>query len=1343
MKMAGAEQVIRAFFHAYLECRDMEAACGYLCEDVQWVGTGQFEIVHNKAEAAKALRREKETDPGAYTVDIHDAAVSGNEEYASILCAADVAPKANPQAGMKIRITGACGKLDGRWLILSLHASLAATEQEEGEYFPARRGEVSRKEFEKRVSIKSTDLLSRSIPGGMMGGYIEEGFPLYYVNDRMLSYLGYTYEEFVKDIGGLVINCMHPEDAHRVDKIVGKALAEGREYEVQYRMRKKDGSYLWVNDIGRKVLAEDGREVCISTIRDITREVETEMDLAMKEEQFRIAAVQSGSIVFQYETAAQTIHVTKEIAQRFHLQTDYTGIPYDAVQRGLVSEQSKGEYLRVFEEIIAGAGESSATVEMIHPVTGKPVPTELHLLAVKDMAGRTVRAVGIGKDVSALLKEQRHHQEIARQKKRYDHLFHSVLCGIVQYRLHPDGRVVYKDANLEAIRIFGYTPEEFWKKDDWNLPSLIIEEDRERVLKGASTLLKVGDKSAYEYRLRRKDGSPCWIIGSAEIIVDVDNEKVVQSVFLDISDKKKAEYENQKLFVQIAASNELLKLSLENTTCREFYYYPQDHTITIPERTCEYYGCKDQYENMPYSFAQDAVEEGYHEAFCQMYFAIDSGKKSADCEFRLRNSGPWCHVVLSVVLRDAQGLPTVAVGIVEDITKEKNVELENIELQAIYDFAMNHDYEYLCIVNIPEHKYAIRFSDPASFGDFPAAGNYEAQMEMFASHMVHEEDRENYCACLSIESMQKRLDGGDDMIQVYYRSNDPMPRHKECRICYFNGSRNTILITMRDIHDTVVREEESKQALRDAFEAANKANLAKSEFLSRMSHDIRTPMNAIVGMTAIAATHLEDREKMADCLSKITVSSKHLLGLINDVLDMSKIESGKIELSESEFNLADLVQSCLTIIRPAVISRQHNLKVHIKHVEHEDVIGDPMRMQQIFVNLLSNAVKYTPDGGNITFTIRELPADIKGFGCYEFVVEDDGVGIDSQFQRRIFQPFERAENVQSVGIQGTGLGLTITRNIVQMMYGHIRLESTPGKGSKFTVVVNLRLQNKEDQQLEQLLGLPVLVADDDPAICENAADILRELGLRCDLAHSGADAVEKVAQAHQKGRDYFAIVMDWQMPDMSGLEAAREIHGRAGKEIPILLISAYDWSEIERDARHAGAVAFIAKPLFKSKLALAFRQLIGTAEPEGNGGIVEISQLHFGRGHLLLVEDNSLNMEIAQEIIGQTGVQIDTACDGKEAVERFERSEEGFYDLILMDIQMPLMNGYEATRAIRALERSDALTVPIVAMTADAFANDVKKCREAGMDGHISKPIDMGELSAVLRRWIGAEEDRP
>ncbi|MBC8569485.1 response regulator [Zongyangia hominis] len=1335
MKTAQVEQVIYAFFHNYLELRDMEKAASYLCEEIQWIGTGEDEIARGKEEAVAVLRKEKTENPDGYRIHLYDLSISGDERMASVMGAADVTSQTEPRERVALRVTASCIRQDDGWKILSLHAYFAAAGREGGEYFPARNGIKNLREFEKRVSLQSIELLNRSIPGGMMGGYIEEGFPLYYINDRMLSYLGYTYEEFVRDIDGHVINCMHPEDAPRIDAIVGEALSRGREYEVQYRMRKKDGSYIWVNDIGKKVYDEDGRAVCISTVRDITREVEAEQGLAMKEEQFRIAAMQAGSFVFLFDPATRSIHITEEIAERYHVKAKYTGVPDDAVETGIVAPESVAEYRRIYQEIIEGAGESQGLVSMLHPLSGKTVTTELHLLAVKDTSGKTVRAVGIGKDISAYLETESRNQEIARQKKRYDHLFQSVLCGIVQYKLDASGGVVYKDANQEAIRIFGYTPEEFWKKDDWNLPSLIMEEDRERVLSSARSLINVGDKGAYEYRLRKKDGSACWIIGSAEVILDIDNEKIIQSVFLDINDKKKAEIENRKLFEQIAASNELLNISLENTTSREFYYYPQDRTITVPERTCAYYGCKAQYENMPSGFADEVVDEKYREQFCRMYHEIDNGKTWASCEFQLIN-GQWCRVVLSVVVQDTRQLPTVVVGIVEDITKEKHVELENIELQAIYDFAMNHDYEYLCMVNIPEHKYAIRFSDPSSFLEFPASGDFGAQKELFISHMVCPEDRERYAESLSLENMVHRLDSGEEMFQVYYRSNAPQLRHKECRICYFNGSKNTILITMRDIHDMVVREEESKQALRDAYEAANKANLAKSEFLSRMSHDIRTPMNAIVGMTAIAATHLDDQEKMMDCLSKITVSSKHLLGLINDVLDMSKIESGKIELSESEFHLADLVQSCLTIVRPSATSRQHRFDVHIKHVEHEDVIGDPMRMQQIFVNLLSNAVKYTPEGGKILFTIRELPADIKGFGCYEFVVEDNGVGIEKAFQERMFQPFERADDARTSGIQGTGLGLTITRNIVQMMYGNIQVESEPGKGSRFTVVVNLRLQHKQDHQLDQLADLPVLVADDDPLSCENAAETLRELGMRCDWVLTGADAVKKTVEAHKRKEDYFAVILDWQMPDVSGVEVTRRIRAQVGPDIPIVIISSYDWSEIEREARNAGAVAFISKPLFKSKMSMVFQKLIGGAQTEEDRGITELSQMCLEGSHLLLVEDNLLNMEIAAEIIGQTGAQIDKAIDGKEAVERFEASKEGYYDLILMDIQMPLMNGYEATRAIRALDRTDAMTIPVVAMTADAFANDVKKCREAGMDGHISKPIDMAELSAVLRKWL-------
>ena len=539
-----------------------------------------------------------------------------------------------------------------------------------------------------------------------------------------------------------------------------------------------------------------------------------------------------------------------------------------------------------------------------------------------------------------------------------------------------------------------------------------------------------------------------------------------------------------------------------------------------------------------------------------------------------------------------------------------------------------------------------------------------------------------------------------------------------------------------DVSQEKKAEIESHKALKDAYRAAENASRAKTEFLSNMSHDIRTPMNAIVGLTAIAGANIESQDRVVECLGKITKSSRHLLGLINEVLDMARIESGRISLAEEDFRLPELVDNLLALTKPAIDEHHHQLEVHIEHIEHEAVCGDSLRIQQVFVNLMSNAVKYTPDGGNITLTIKEKPNGFSELGCYEFSIEDNGIGMTPEFQKIMFEPFSRADDHRTTKVQGTGLGMAIARNIVNLMNGDIQVESAPNKGTKITVTVYLKLQENEKEQEKELLDLPVLVVDDDKTCCESTVATLQEIGIAGEWVLTGKEAVERCYARHETNSDYFAVILDWKMPEMDGIATARKIRERVGEDVTIIILTSFDFSEIEEEARAAGVNAFMAKPLFRSRLTATLRQFTsGKKEENARNYLEDFAKENYAGKRILLVEDNELNREIATEIIGMTGVTIDIAENGKIAVEKVMEAPEKWYDLIFMDIQMPIMNGYEATAAIRALTGSRG-KVPIIAMTANAFAEDVQLAKNTGMNEHIAKPLDLNKLNDVLKQWL-------
>ncbi|WP_418666940.1 PAS domain-containing protein [Allofournierella sp.] len=1142
--------------------------------------------------------------------------------------------------------------------------------QQPSPFFPS--PTLDRQELDRQLGARGWDILSKSIPGGMMGGYLEPGFPLYFVNDFMLSYLGYSYDEFVAAIGGKVINCMHPADRERVDRQVEEAFSRGAVYEVQYRMQKKDGSYIWVNDVGKKGLAEDGRGVCISVIRDISAE--------------------------------------RENRERLERQA----------------------------------------------------------------AGQRRLAAG------------------------YDHLFQSVLCGIVQYTLSGRG-VVFKKANREAIRIFGYEPDEFWQKSDWDLAALIAPEDRRRVLAGAATLHRVGDKSPYEYRLLQKSGAYCWIIGSAELLVNSEGEQVIQSVFLDIDERKKAEQRSLLLARQVEASSEVLHLALKGTSTCEFFYDPDARECRMPARTCRVYQCAGQYAGMPGSFASQQVDPAHRAAYCQAFERIHGGEAASSCEFRSLKSGLWCRQTLSVIHTGEGGAPRLVVGILEDITRQK--EMEQALEEARSRDTLTGLYNRECGVQLIQQYLAGRA--PGEHGvlmlldmdDFEAINQREGSI--FADALL-QETAGLLCAETGPEDIQVRL-GGDEFMLFLKHSNKaqatvtgpriaalvqgilanaekPLPVSvsigmcstevvgdynslyrcaestlkyvkEHCRgqaACYLDtshemgvfltqlytdehpvnpieteGSRrgedlvsfaldllgkaknlndavflllsrigrtfhfdrvsiieaNREYLTYRFSHQwarsradlqlgqsfyvseqdfelcTAMYDEdgladhnlhegishiasclhagiwdygeyvgsmsfeidqpgyrwtpEQRRLLKElvgivpSFIMKSKADAlskAKTDFLSRMSHEIRTPMNAISGMTTIAQSVAGDRAKTLDCLQKIESANAYLLSLINDILDMSRIESGKLELHCEAVDLAQLLGDLEALFRAQALEKGLALRFENGRAANAPLLADRLRLNQVLVNIIGNAVKFTDQGG-VTVRVDELGAQPNAVAL-RFSVSDTGVGIEPAAQGRIFNAFEQADAGTAARRGGTGLGLSISSRLVQMMGGTLEVHSQPGKGSEF----------------------------------------------------------------------FFTLTLG---------------------------------------CAPAGPAPAPAAPC-------------------------PVPRRDFTGCTILLAEDNELNREIGQTILQMNGFTVVCATDGREALELFCGSPAGRFGAILMDIRMPVMDGLEATRRIRTSGRPDARTVPIIALTANAFDEDSKKSIASGMNGHLSKPVQVDRLLELL-----------
>ena len=593
-------------------------------------------------------------------------------------------------------------------------------------------------------------------------------------------------------------------------------------------------------------------------------------------------------------------------------------------------------------------------------------------------------------------------------------------------------------------------------------------------------------------------------------------------------------------------------------------------------------------------------------------------------------------------------------------------------------------------------------------------------------HSEKQEDPEkNY-----LEEIQVQEQREWDFEYVHLKTGEKRWFHNIAMGSEVNGKKKYILVMSDRTSDRKMN-----QALSEAVRAAETANKAKSTFLSNMSHDIRTPMNAIIGFTTLAVSNIDDKKRVRDYLGKILSSSNHLLSLINDILDMSRIESGKIHLEETEVSLSDVLHDLKTIISGQIHAKQLELYMDAMDVTNEDVYCDKTRLNQVLLNLLSNAVKFTPAGGTVSVRIRQYPGTVKGRELYEIRVKDNGIGMSQEFVQKIFSPFERERTSTVSRIQGTGLGMAITKNIVNMMGGTIEVLTEQGKGTEFIVRLPFRIQSKHQriEKIAELEGLKALVVDDDFNTCDSVTKMLVKVGMRSEWTLSGKEAVLRARQSMEMGDAFHAYIIDWRLPDMNGIEVTRQIRS-LGDDTPIIILTAYDWSDIEVEARAAGVTAFCAKPMFMSDIRDTLMTAIGQKQAEAETAILPTAGSDFRGRYILLVEDNELNSEIAAEILNEYGFLVDTAENGAEAVEKVKNSKPGNYDLVLMDVQMPVMNGYEATKQIRALDNPALAGITILAMTANAFDEDKKKALECGMDGFLSKPIVIEELISILQK---------
>ena len=881
--------------------------------------------------------------------------------------------------------------------------------------------------------------------------------------------------------------------------------------------------------------------------------------------------------------------------------------------------------------------------------------------------------------------------------------------------------------NSRMQKILGFTEEEFAKEKKNSIAAVTPEPYMTKVRSYTTQTMErgIGSMHSYVTPVVRKDGSYCWL--NVELYCDdIEEDGMWYVSCADITEMKK-QYDEEMAYQDAVNDEDVLMKTRANITKD---YVESIYTIqafTLPDQSRTFSGGVSQ-------LASRAYDEKEREKLCyqlsekRMRLALEEdGIYNFEYMRRSMNNHPsWAQVYVRTFLHpETEDL--IAFVYLKDVNEERKI---SSVLNKVSDISK----ETLALVYLDtDEMEVIKFYEEYHEISINTTISYTENARLYAQHFLREEIRDEAMEKFSIESIRKHLEL-NPVYECIYGIGDDQKEYKRWEYTYFDQKNGIVIYKCTDVTDTMLRQEEQKKALKDAFKLAEQGSRAKGSFLSNMSHEIRTPLNAIIGYLSIASDKDSTLEKKNYCIENCQTASKHLLQIINDVLDMSSIENGKLKIAQEEFDLKKEIADVTTIFYQNAKIKKVHFECHVENVTEEWVVGDQLRVNQILMNLLSNAVKFTPEDGTVQLKVEQLRKDDQKV-YMKFTVQDTGIGMSKEYMSRIFHPFEQENAGTAKKFGGSGLGLSITSNLVQMMGGKIDVQSEPGEGTTFEVTMffTLSTTGHASNVYADYSHVRVLVVDDRDVESSYIKMMLKRCGAKADTVSSGENALKRIRSRQGGEYSYDLCIIDWNMPGMDGCEVTRKIRAELGEEMPIIIATAYDVVEFEEEAKAAGANKIIAKPLFQSTLFDILVSSFGGYDPEA--GQENSSQINLAGVHVLLAEDNLMNMEIAVTILEKAGVKIDQAYDGKEASDQFLASEKGTYDLILMDVQMPVMDGYEATAKIRESSHPEAKTIPIVAMTANAFAEDVAEALSKGMNAHIAKPISYDKLFAILKRF--------
>ena len=1222
-----------------------------------------------------------------------------------------------------------------------------------------------------------------NMPGGYHRCAAEEGYPFLYISDRFCEMFGWTREEIKTKFDNKFINMLHPEDADTAGKYAELLNQSSNENVVDaiYRMKGKNG-YIWVSD-ATSLVTVGNQTFYQGTLTDITGFVDDnrKQDELLREQLMVFDSLARGFLnVFWINLTDGTAkilkldgYITSGLDKEDHKFFDYPTI----LKKYITERVHPGDKQSLYDKL--GIEHLRKVFENRSEYTGNYrilVDGEIHHYQYN-----LSRTEGFGfiicgfQNIDDIIeehqeiekakreKEAAHQREIAASYEKLDEMHEIIEASRMgTWNIYLiDGRAPRMEANDLMLELLGVadkklTPEEVY--DAWF--TNIVPASLQSVLHSVEKMKKEGrDENTYLWkhpvlgeRYVRCGGTSKPIEGGFVLRgYHYDVDEVVRE-----QKKKDRALEEQIAIINTLAQNfkNVFVANLNSGTAR-IVRLAEDYDVKAVRAVM---GKEFPYEPVIKQWIKENVYQNdkkkIEKAFSfENIRKVFSERNEFSGTYRSREGKKLHHYQFDFRKADDSGNVVAGFQVIDAIVEEheqrakRERELEDARLRGEREHAavvnsLSTIYSTIFSADIDTCQYQILTSVPLMGEVAKSSGNFNDVRDEILESFIVPEFRDSMCEFLDFNTLAERLKSVNTITTEY---KAPTGQWMQARFIAKrrdeDGTAKEILYVAHDITKEKLHDLKQQEALAQALAAAQQANKAKTTFLNSMSHDIRTPMNAIVGFTALAQTHSNDQAQVQDYLSKISTSSTHLLSLINDILDMSRIESGTVKLDEKTVHIPDLLHDLRTMIQSLIHSKNLNLFIDTQDVVHEDVLTDKLRLNQVLLNIVGNAIKFTQPGGDIMIRLVEKPCNLKCYTTYEFSVKDNGIGMSKEFIGHIFDTFSREYTSTVSGIQGTGLGMAITKNIVDMMGGDIRVESEEGKGSLFTVTLNLRIGNEfvKNEPIPELLGAKVLVVDDSMDTCRSVSKMLRDIQMRPDWTTSGKEAIVRAQDAAEMMDEYKVYIIDYLMPDMNGIETVRRIRKVISEEVPIIVLTAYDWADFEYEARQAGVTAFVSKPIFMSELRAVLTQpVIREGIDNSEKGKEKKGAYDYSGRRVLLVEDNELNREIATAILEETGMAVDCAEDGDIAVSIINNAPADRYDLIFMDIQMPKMDGYTATREIRTLPDSQKANIPIVAMTANAFEEDRRKAYEYGMNGHVIKPVSIEEIARVLDEIFAA-----